>query len=77
MQSGYALCTQDNLKVLCLKRNPPGVELLEIADINNLNRALCLPDLTSVKSVYERFKKQDLVGDLDIVNIAKLYKNRW
>tara|TARA_R100000458_G_C8158417_1_gene163473 strand:- start:228 stop:461 length:234 start_codon:yes stop_codon:yes gene_type:complete len=77
MQSGYALITPDNLKVLCISRNPSRVELAEAADVNNLNRALCLPDLTSIKSVYERFKEKDLVEDLDIVNIAKLYKNRW
>tara|TARA_R100000458_G_C8227013_1_gene209789 strand:- start:583 stop:816 length:234 start_codon:yes stop_codon:yes gene_type:complete len=77
MQSGYALCTQDNSKVLCLTKTDSKVELVEVSDVSNLNKALCLPDLTSIKSVYERFKEQDLVGDLDIVNIAKLYKNRW
>ncbi len=77
MQSGYALCTPDNSKVLCLTKTDSKVELVEVSDVSNLNRALCLPDLTSIKGVYERFKEQDLVGDLDIVNIAKLYKNRW
>ena len=77
MQSGYALCTMDNSKVLCISKNPPKVELMEAADFGNLNRALCLPDLTSIKSVYDRLKEKNLVEDLDIVNIAKLYKNRW
>ncbi len=77
MQSGYALCTPDNSKVLCLKRNPTGVELIDVGNTKNLNRALCLPDLTSIKSFYDRLKEKKLVEDLDIVNIAKLYKNRW
>ncbi len=77
MQSGYALCTPDSLKVLCLKKNPTSIELLEVSDISNLNRALCLPDLTSIKSLYERLKEKNLVENLDIVNISKLYKNRW
>ena len=29
------------------------------------------------KNVYERFKKLGLVEDLDIVNIAKLYKHSY
>ena len=44
---------------------------------NNLNRALCMPDLTSIKDLYERFKECDLVGELDIVNVARLYKNSF
>ena len=75
MRSGYTLCTPDNLKVLCLVTTPRGVELVEILNVNTLNRALCLPDLTSIKSAYDRLKEKKLVGDLDIVNIAKLYRN--
>jgi len=77
MQSGYALCTPDSLKVLCLTKNPTKIELLSVEKTANLNRALCLPDLTSIKNIYERFKERDLVPDLDIVNIAKLYKSGY
>lgn len=77
MQSGYALCTHDNQKVLCLTKNPTKVELLNVKDKNTLNRALCLPDLTSIKSIYERFKERNLVGELDIVNVARLYKQHY
>ncbi len=74
MQSGYVLCTSDNQKVLCISKDKKGIEVLDIKKTNSLNKALCLPDLTSVKSVYERFKKCNMVGELDIVNVAKLYK---
>jgi len=74
MQSGYALCTPDSLKVLCLTKNPTKIELLDIKKADNLNRALCIDDLTTIKSIYDRFKERDLVPDLDIVNVAKLYK---
>jgi hypothetical protein len=77
MQSGYALCTPDKLRVLCLTKNPTKVELLEIKEKNSLNRALCLPDLTSIKSIYERFKERNLVEELDIVNVARLYKQHY
>ena len=44
-------------------------------DTEKLSRALCLKDLTSIKDLYARFKKNDLTQNLDIVNIAKLYKH--
>jgi hypothetical protein len=77
MHTGYVLCTPDSQKVLCISADKKGVELLELKDSKGLNRALCLPDLTSLKNVYERFKKLGLVENLDIVNIAKLYKHSY
>lgn len=75
MQVGYVLYEPDTLKVLCLTKGKRGVELLEIKDTEKLNRALCLKDLTSMKDLYTRFKKNDNGLNLDIVNIAKLYKH--
>ena len=75
MQIGYVLYEPDTLKVLCLTKGKRGVELLEIKDTEKLSRALCLKDLTSIKDLYARFKKNDLTLNLDIVNIAKLYKH--
>jgi hypothetical protein len=77
MHTGYVLCTPDNQKVLCISTDKKGVELVELKKSKGLNRALCLPDLTSLKNVYERFKKLGLAEDLDIVNIAKLYKHSY
>ena len=51
MQSGYALCTSDTTKVLCLTKNPTRVELLDVKEKTTLNKALCLPDLTSIKGI--------------------------
>jgi len=75
MQIGYVLYEPDTLKVLCLTKGKRGVELLKIKDTEKLSRALCLKDLTSIKNLNERFKKSDLTKNLDIVNIAKLYKH--
>ncbi len=77
MHTGYVLCTPDNQKVLCISTDKKGVELVELKHSKGLNRALCLPDLTSMKNVHERFKKLGLIEDLDIVNIAKLYKHSY
>ncbi len=75
MQHGYALYDPETLKVLCLTKGKRGVELMPLKETANLERALCLKDLTSIKGIYERFKKNDLTKDLVIVNIAKLYKH--
>lgn len=75
MQVGYVLYEPDTLKVLCLTKGRRGIELVEIEETDKLNRALCLKDLTSIKDLYNRFKKNDGTLNLDIVNIAKLYKH--
>ena len=75
MQSGYVLWDSGNLKVLCISEDKKRVELVEIKKTNGLNKALCLPDLTSIKNIYERFQKLGLIEELDIVNVAKLYKH--
>ena len=74
MQIGYVLYDPKNQKVLCLSKGKRAIELLDIKDTNKLDRALCLKDLTSIKDLYERFKRKNLSIELDIVNIAKLYK---
>ncbi len=75
MQIGYVLYDPETLKVLCFSKGKRAVELLEIKDTEKLTRALCLKDRTSIKDLYERFKKNAITVNLDIVNIAKLYKH--
>ena len=75
MQVGYVLYDPESLKVLCLTKGKRAIELLDIQDTEKLTRALCLKDLTSIKDLYKRFKKNTLTENLDIVNIAKLYKH--
>ena len=75
MQSGYVLWDSENLKILCISEDKKGVELIEIKKTNGLNKTLCLPDLTSANNVDERLRKLGLIGELDIVNVAKLYKH--
>ena len=74
MHIGYVLYDTANLKVLCISGDKSTAELLDVTQKNALNKALCLSDLTSIKNVYERFKSLGLVGDLEILNIAKLQK---
>ena len=75
MQIGYVLYDPETLKVLCFSKGKRAIELVDIKDTEKLSRALCLKDRTSIKDLYERFKKNALTQNLDIVNIAKLYKH--
>jgi 3-keto-L-gulonate-6-phosphate decarboxylase len=74
MQVGYVLCSPDLLKVLCLKKGGKGVEMIEVDSTADINKCICLSDLTEIKNVYKRLQEKNLVGSLDIVNVARLYK---
>ena len=76
MKVGYVLYDPETLKVLCLSKGKRAVELVDIKEAGSLERALCLKDRTSIKDIYERFKKNDITKNLDIVNIAKLLKHQ-
>lgn len=74
MQRGYVLCDDTLSKVLCLTPGKDGVLLNEVDSTQVLNKALCLEDLTETKNVLKRLQANNLVNDLEIVNVARLYK---
>ena len=74
MQRGYVLCNTDLSKVLCLSSDQSGIQLKEVDSTKVLNKAICLSDLTEIKNILRMFKDQELTGDLEIVNVARLYK---
>lgn len=74
MQTGHVLASYDLSKVLCLTDDRKGVRLVKIESTKELNRSMCLADLTEAKNIYERLKDAGLIGSLEIVNIARLYK---
>ena len=74
MQTGYVLCSPDLLSVLCLNQTKTGVSLVEVETTQDLNRSMCLSDLTEAKNVLERLQESGLVSALEIVNVARLYK---
>ena len=74
MQTGYVLCSTDLSKILCLTKSKEGVVLVEARSTMDINRAICVSDLTEAKNVLERLKNSGLVGDLEIANVARLYK---
>lgn len=74
MQRGYVLCNYDLSEVLCLTPGKDGVVLQAVDSTKVLNKAMCLPDLTEAKNVSQMLQNKDMTGDLEIVNVARLYK---
>ena len=74
MQRGYVLCNYDLSQVLCLTAEKDGVVLQDVSSTKVLNKAMCLPDLTEAKNVSQMLQNKEMTGDLEIVNVARLYK---
>jgi len=74
MLSGFVFCDFDNQNVLSYTKDKTSVELIPADSTANLNRAICLGDLTEMKNIQERLKAADFIDDVYIVNIATLYK---
>ena len=74
MQTGYVMCSQDLSKVLCLDKASGGVTLVTVDSTQDLNRSICLSDLTEIKNIYDMLKNHGLINQLEIVNVARLYK---
>lgn len=74
MQTGYVICSQDLERVLCLTDDRSGVRLVPVETTKELNKSICLSDLTEAKNVYKRLQDSGLIGSLEICNVARLYK---
>lgn len=74
MQIGYVLCSKDLSKILCLSGDRQGVEMLDVDSTRNINKSMCLSDLTEIKSIYKKFRERNLIEELEVVNVARLYK---
>tara|TARA_Y100001938_G_scaffold133856_1_gene193661 strand:- start:725 stop:955 length:231 start_codon:yes stop_codon:yes gene_type:complete len=74
MKFGYVLCDPKRLKILGWK-GKTDVQMLTLSDKENLEKAICLKDISSMKSLYIKLKTDKRVKNLDIVNIQELYKS--
>jgi|TARA_R100001510_G_C7629844_1_gene188908 urease accessory protein UreE len=74
MKFGYVLCDPKRLKILGWK-GKTDVQMLTLDDRENLEKAICLKDISSMKSLYIKLKSGKRVKNLDIVNIQELYKS--
>ena len=74
MLVGFVLATPNLDKVLGLTEDRQGVRMFQVESTMDLYQTLCLSDRTEIKNVYQRLKEAELVGDLEVVNVARLYK---
>lgn len=74
MQRGFVFCNPDRNNVLCIKDSKDGFEWRPVDSTKVLNQAICLNDLTEAKNIYNRIMEKELANDLEIINIARLYK---
>tara|TARA_R110002020_G_scaffold227233_2_gene437860 strand:+ start:2231 stop:2458 length:228 start_codon:yes stop_codon:yes gene_type:complete len=73
MQFGYVLCDPKRSKILVLTKQNE-VEFISSNNKENINKAFCLRDMSSMKTLYIKLKEKKLVDNLDIVNIQELYR---
>ncbi len=73
MQFGYVLCDPKRSKILVLTKQNE-VEFISSNNKDNINKAFCLRDMSSMKNLYLKLKEKKLVDNLDIVNIQELYR---
>ena len=75
MQFGYVLYDPQRSKLLVLTKQNE-VEYISSTNRENINKAFCLRDMSSMKSLYIKLKEKKLVDKLDIVNIQELYRSK-
>ena len=73
MQFGYVLCDPKRSKILVLTKQNE-VQFIPSSNKENINKAFCLRDMSSMKTLYMKLKEKKLVDNLDIVNIQELYR---
>ena len=73
MQFGYVLCDPKRSKILVLTKQNE-VQFIASNNKENINKAFCLRDMSSMKTLYMKLKEKKLVDNLDIVNIQELYR---
>jgi hypothetical protein len=74
MQRGFVFCSPDRGQVLCINQEKTGFLWKEVESTKVLNQAICLSDLTEAKNICNRIVKSELANDLEIINVARLYK---
>ena len=72
MQYGYVLCDSEKSKALVLTKSGD-VEFITPNTIENVNKAFCLRDISTMKVLYKSLREKNLIDDMDIVNVQELY----
>ena len=72
MQYGYVLCNSKRSKALVLTKSGD-VEYITPNNTENVNKAFCLRDISTMKVLYQSLREKKLIDDMDIVDIQELY----
>ena len=67
MQFGYVLCDPKRSKILVLKKDGD-VAYTKSDTTENINKAFCLRDISTMKVLYKALKEKNLSGEMDIVD---------
>jgi len=74
MQRGFVFCSPDQSQVLCINKEKTDFLWKDVENTKVLNQAVCLGDLTEAKNIYNRIVERGLATNLEIINVARLYK---
>ena len=72
MLYGYVFCDPRRSRIVMLTKEGK-VKYLSLHIKENINKAFCLRDISTMKVLYKALKEKDLVGEMDIVDIQELY----
>ena len=72
MQYGYVFTDPKRSKIAVLTKQCD-VEYLSTGTRENINKAYCLRDISTMKVLYTALREKDLLDEMDIVDIQELY----
>ena len=72
MQYGYVLCDSIRSKALVLTKSGD-VEYVTTDKTENVNKAFCLRDISTMKVLYTSLREKNLIDEMDIVDVQELY----
>ena len=72
MQYGYVFCDPRRSRIVVLTKEGK-VKYLSLKKKENINKAFCLRDMSTMKTLYNSLREKNLIHEMDIVDIQELY----
>ncbi len=72
MQYGFVFTDPKRSKIVLLTKQGD-VKYLSTDTKENINKAYCLRDITTMKVLYTALRDKNLIDEMDIVDIQELY----